>query len=195
MKKITILAALTTVAVGAYAQGTLTFSNRPAYVGGSAAENAVVTRGVPNVVDGTRLSGDAYKVQLYWAAGANAPESSLQAIGNPLSFATGGAAGFFGPEVITIPVAPNSTITVQVRAWNSAGGATYEAANANLASGITGVSPTFTITGLGDPNAQPPGVPANITGLRSFFVTPVPEPSVVALGLLGAGLLFLRRRN
>lgn len=196
MKKLTLVAALTTVAVTTYAQGTLTFSNRPAFVGGSVAENAVVTLGVTGVPDGTRISGPAYVAQLYWAAGENAPEGSLQPIGSPLAFASGGAAGFVGPEVLTIPVSPASTITVQVRAWNIAGGATYEAAAVNFATpGIIGKSARITITGLGNPSAEPPTTPANIAGLRSFSVTPVPEPSVVALGLLGAGLLFLRRRK
>jgi hypothetical protein len=32
-------------------------------------------------------------------------------------------------------------------------------------------------------------------GLESFAVVPVPEPSTIALGLLGAAFLLLRRRK
>lgn len=40
-----------------------------------------------------------------------------------------------------------------------------------------------------------PAPPANMTGLKGFAVEPVPEPSVLALGLLGLGAFMLRRRS
>jgi hypothetical protein len=194
MKKLILVAALTAIGVGAYAQGTVVFSNRASFVGGTTAENAITKK-----EDGTRLSGTDWVAQLYWAPGAGAAEGSLQAVGSPVPFATGGAAGFLATSpTVTLPgAAVGSTVTVQVRAWNVAAGATFEAASGNFAlPGVVGKSALITVSGLGGPNPPGPDIlPANITGLRGFQVVPVPEPSVIALGLVGAGLLFLRRRK
>jgi hypothetical protein len=37
--------------------------------------------------------------------------------------------------------------------------------------------------------------PPNTDGIRSFQLTIVPEPSLIALGVLGLGALLLRRRK
>jgi hypothetical protein len=39
------------------------------------------------------------------------------------------------------------------------------------------------------------GFPATLENLQGFTMTMVPEPSTIALGLLGAAALLLRRRN
>lgn len=86
------------------------------------------------------------------------------------------------------------TVFMQMRAWDGATGATYAAAE--QAGGRVGKSNVFQIT-LGNPQGTPPTVPANLVGLQAFTVEPglIPEPSVIALGLLGGAALLLRRRS
>lgn len=173
MKK-TIMAIICAAAtVGAFAQGSVQFAN----VGGGV--NAPVTQG------GTGVGSD-FMAQLY--AGADA--GSLAAVGSPAAFVGN---GYFSGGVVNVPgIAPGATGTFQVRAWNSAAGASYSAAAANP-SGIVGESNVFTVQTGGA--GQPPGPPASLTGLQGFEVVPVPEPTTIALGLIGAAALFLRRRK
>jgi len=94
-------------------------------------------------------------------------------------------------------VAPNGTerATFQVRVWDSRGGTIATWAQALATPGeILSYSRIFTVpfplTAVGDINAAP-----NLEGLQSFQLFIVPEPSVIALGVLGAGCLFLLRRR
>lgn len=172
MKK-TIMAIICAAAtVGAYAQGTIAFQN----IGGGV--NAPVT------MDGTGVGTD-FMAQLY--AGSDA--ASLAAVGSPVAFAGN---GFFSGGTLNIPgVAPGATGTFQVRAWDSASGGSFEAATA--AAGIVGESNVFQ-NDTGGAGA-PPGPPGFLTNLQGFSVAPVPEPTTIALGLIGAAALFLRRRK
>lgn len=167
-------------AVGAYAQGTVNFAN----VGGGAAGS--VNAPVTNSVSGARLDGATWVAQLY--AGTSA--GSLTPQGATANFLTGAQIGYFtgGQRTIT-GIAGGAQAVLQVRAWNIAAGSTYELAAANPA-GIIGSSSPITIT-LGTPPATPP----NMVGLTSFGVAPIPEPSSIALGLLGLGAVALFRRR
>jgi hypothetical protein len=142
-------------------------------------------------VDGTtRLEGTAYWAQLF----AGIDGSSLAAYGDPLNFRTGAGAGFFNTTGVDTSraigtVAPGAVATVEVRAWEAAGGTSYDAA---LAGGFkTGASAQIAVTTGGA--GSPPSLPANLVGLTSFSL--VPEPSTYALLALGAAALFLRRRK
>jgi len=145
-------------------------------------------------VDGTtKLAGTAYMAQVYAGPSAGA----LAAIGNPYPFRTGTGAGYYdyastGTKVYVATVAPGATASVQVVAWEAAAGS-YAAAAASTTY-KSGKSAIFTAV-LGDAGS-PPSVPAFMTGLTQFsLVTAVPEPSTMALGLLGAAALLLRRRK
>jgi len=90
--------------------------------------------------------------------------------------------------------------TFQVRVWNNQNNTILDWATAVAAwaQGRTsiGYSDLFTVPwALTDPAAI--GAASNLEGLRSFnmFTAPIPEPSVLALGVLGAGCLFLLRRR
>jgi len=93
--------------------------------------------------------------------------------------------------------------TFQLRVWNNQGGTITDWQHALLAfsAGQTaiGLSDLFTVgSSLGDlvpPGGGTPTQPPNLLGLRSFELFNVPEPSVIALGVLGAGCLFLLRRR
>ena len=102
-----------------------------------------------------------------------------------------------GNPVVT-DVVPGSTdrATFQLRVWDTKGGtlATWDQALTAWRAGQTaiGYSTLFTV-----PYALTAGAntPPNLEGLQSFQLFTVPEPSVIALGVLGAGCLFLLRRR
>lgn len=136
------------------------------------------------------LQGAGFQAQL-WAA---APGGQLQAVGSSVSFLTGtSGAGFFIGGTRAIPgVAGGGAADIQVRAWRVADGATWQDAfNAGRGFGMSGVVRIQATGGGGDP----PGPPVQLTGLQSFAL--VPEPSTIALGIIGGlgTLLLIRRRK
>jgi hypothetical protein len=78
---------------------------------------------------------------------------------------------------------------VQIRAWQGAAGSTFEQASKR------GISPTLTLATGNVPDASTgiPSPPANLVGLQGFDL--VPEPSTIALAVLGLGSLLLFRRR
>lgn len=138
----------------------------------------------------TRAAGADYLVALYGGP-AGAAESALTQQGAALPFRTGAGAGYINVTGVETTrsiagTADGASSAVQLRAWKASAGATYEAA---LASGNVGKSAVLTLNGGG--GLTPP---AALAGLGSFVIG-VPEPSAAALGLLGAGLLAIRRKK
>jgi len=183
MKKALIILSSMLVAVGAFAQGTVNFAAR--VTGVYDAPVFLDTVGGPN-----KASGAAYMAQLY--AGPSA--SALAAIGSPVPFLTGTGAGYWRSAALAIPsVAPGGTASVQIRAWAASAGATYEAALAS-GSGFGTSTPILSVVTGGA--GSPPSLPTDLAGLSSFAITGVvPEPSVLALGVLGGLALLIRRRK
>jgi len=188
MKKLTLIAASLIAALNIYAQGDVIFDN----FGGGVVRN--------NRTGADVTVGDGVVVQLYASMTANGtfapvPNSVFQVgvIGD----------GFFDGGVVRIPssiIGAGGAAFMEVRAWESAYGATYEEAIAAAAMGgrpaLRGISNRFTVGATGNPNASPPGTPVPLSDLVPGFSVNVPEPSVIALGLIGAGaLLVLRRRK
>jgi hypothetical protein len=180
MKKALMILSSMLVAVGAFAQGQVNFAARvvgtydaPVFVGA-------------DVATGVRADGPGYGPAI-----CRCICKSHAAVGAPLPFRTGTAAGYWTATAVSInTVDATGNAFVQVRAWATAAGATYEAASAS-GSGF-GSSATLTIK----PTVAP-DVPPALVGLTSFFIsgasTPViPEPSV-SLGRLGV-ILLLRRQ-
>lgn len=144
-----------------WSQGQINFNNSPASLGGGGAP-------VFEVDGQTRLAGSLFLAQLY----AGATPESLLPVGYALPFRTGAGAGFVDitgyDPVVTVPsVAPGDLAYVQMRAWFSLGGATYEAAEA--AKSAAGQSAVFTVKTGGE--GSPPSLPANLTGLSSFSIS------------------------
>jgi len=166
MKNILALAAcVCALAVSAYGQGTLNFNNRVTSAG--------LDSPVFDVGGTTKLSEGFAQLVVNGTA-----------VGDPTAMKTAAAAGYFGGGTATIAsVAPGATASIQVRAWK--GAATFDAAVTK------GTSEAFNVT-LGGAGS-PPSLPANLIGLKSFSL--VPEPSTIALGLIGAAALMLRRRS
>ncbi len=112
-------------------------------------------------VDGTtRLNTSNYVAQLY----AGPTLELLRPAGSPTPFRTQTTlAGYFRTQTVPIGnVPPYALAVVQVRAWDSDRGATYETARAY--GGKTGKSGVLQITAL----LPPPYLPANLNGLQSF---------------------------
>src|SRR5690606_27246351 len=129
------------------------------------------------------------------AGPADAADDAMQPIGVPQPFRDSPAAalGHIVAGTVTVPdVAAGSVAKVRLVAWHSGLGDSWEEAVAASLGGI-GQSDIIEVT-LG--GGIPPLPPANLTGLEGFTIeTLVPEPTIAALGLLGAGLLLFRRKK
>lgn len=175
MKKLALFAALV-VGVTAWAQGNVNLGNRV----GPANIDAPVTD-----ADGTKLLGPAFVAQLY----AGTTQDSLSPVGSAIQFrSTTAGAGYFPNTSVSIPanLIADGKSWVKVGAWEAAGGASIEAAQA--AGKKWGWSEVLQIT-----PTQPPAAPADLVGLKAWQL--IPEPSIMALGLLGATALLIRRRS
>jgi hypothetical protein len=131
-------------------------------------------------------------VQVF-AGPAGATFAQLVAVGNAIALLSGPSAGYINPaQVVSLT---SSTLfggqsgVYQLRAWK--GGTAYGVGNT-----ANGVSAITTITFGGTPQGGGPGAFVPDTNLHpSFALTAVPEPSVLALGVIGAAGLLLRRRK
>jgi hypothetical protein len=181
MKTLLILSSCVAAAVATMAQGTVNFAN---YASGV---NAPISDSQGNLLD------SSYLVQLY----AGTTQGSLSPVGSAIHISsTAGAEGYFMGGTVDTGLPGQSSAWLAVAAW-SGSVASYDLAKSSTSAGVEyGMSPEFQLT-LGGPGASgPPATPANLSGLQSFSTTvAIPEPSVLALGFLGAGLLFLRRRR
>jgi hypothetical protein len=185
MKKLLVTLAAVLISVSAFAQGTVTFNNRNL---GDGTGTAPIT--LPDGSGAGSLAG-AF-AQLYLVSGG-----TQTAIGAPVPFRTGSAAAtpyIQGPVDVTVTGVPAGTpATFRVRAW--VGGNSYgDAANT-----FNGQSNDVTTGALGGtpPSGGTPITPPDLTGLAAFSLAAVttPEPSTIALGVLGAAALLIRRRK
>jgi len=173
MKTLIVAVAVGFTAFGALAQGYFNFGNRV-----SGVVDAPVT-----APTGVKLDGSAWLAQAY----VGLTEGSLAPVGAALPFRTGAAAGYITSTKVTVDTIPGATsVSVEMRVWEAAKGTSYETAVA--AGGIFGKSAAIKLQLAGDPTP-----PTDMVGLTSFSL--VPEPSTMALGVLGAAALLLRRRK
>jgi len=186
MKKLLIVLACVAATVMVSGQGTIDVRNK------ATGPNGAVDAPIFDVGGVTKLADVTFLAQVY--AG---PAGNLTAIGTAMPFRTGTGAGYYNAGATftyEVPgVALGGTASVQLKVWEAAAG-TYDAA----AAGTTykfGASTVFPLAtgGAGSPAA----LASALVGLTSFSlgVNAVPEPSTLALGLLGAAALLLRRRK
>jgi hypothetical protein len=185
MRKLVALFAVTVVAASALAQGTVSFNNNSAF--------ATVANRLVNNVGGAPLVGTDFVAQLYFGSAGTAVGSLTAVTTAPARFriATTSSPGTWSGGTRTLDgIASGVTATLQVRVWNAtAFPAGYDAAVAG--GGVTGFSDPFAYT---VPAAGSPPAAFFMENMRGF--TLVPEPSTIALGVLGlAGLVFIRRRK
>ena len=182
MKKLVVTIATCLLSVQAFGQGTIYFNNL--VTGATPPINAPVFGG-----DGlTPLGAYGGSAQLYLITGSGAAATYVPLL-PPTTFRTtpaGAAQGYVVPvSSVTVPNIPaGQQATVVMRAW--IGGPSWEN------SALRGESIPITITLGGDIPGQPPAVPANLVGLQGYSF---PEPSTLALGLLGAAALLRRRHK
>ena len=188
MRKLVALFAVTVVAASALAQGTVSFNNNSAFatVANRLVNNTLISGGAP-------LVGTDFVAQLYFGSAGTAAGSLTAVTTAPARFrvATTSSPGTWSGGTRTLDgIASGVTATLQVRVWNAtAFPAGYDAAVAG--GGVRGASDPFTYT---VPAAGSPPAAFFIENMRGF--TLVPEPSTIALGVLGlAGLVFIRRRK
>lgn len=211
-KNILILTALVVSSIGAFAQGQIQFNNflsgqvrAPIYgvdpISPTISQRGNPANGIPagtTVYGGAPLAGTGFSVQVFGGATGTA-ENDLAASSVILNFRTGSAAGFLDNQTLGVPatisgVLEGQTAAVQLRAWDNQGGTitSWEQAVANQLTVAQGTSAIFTSQPLGGVLTTPPPM----IGLTGFNLAVVPEPSTIALGILGAGsLLFLRRKK
>lgn len=150
--------------------------------------------------------GDLWTVALYGAAGENDAMSTLLPIdtagGTPLTanFADGTSDGTAGTwytgvaGVVPGTTGPASSATVQIYAWYNAGGTVTSYAAAKAAGLPAGFSATGNVPSLG--GGSPPLPAANIpNGMGNIILTTTPEPSTIALGVMGASAFLLDRKS
>lgn len=193
MKKLILTVLVAGAAISTYAQGQLNFSSAIA-PGTAIATNRTLSSGGLGPIY-PRASGAVFLAQLY-VGPASTADASLLATNSglfPAPFATGAQAGFFAGGARTATgIAGGQVITAQIRAWNSLF-ASWEAAPD---------AERTPLTGAGAPNLiqvtlaiVPPGSPTSLTGINTYVIGGVPEPSSIALGLLGLGAVALFRRR
>ena len=179
MKKLLIALAAVFITAASYGQGQLVFNTK---VG--------TTVDAPVLIAGTQNGpGPTFTAQLYLSSGGSltaltpatvfrAPQAGAGAIANR----------YVQPVDITVPgVASGANATLVMRAWETA---KYANADAAKTGGELGESAPITIA-LGGGLLTP----ANLVGLQGFSIPVIPEPSVIALAVLGASALLLRRRK
>lgn len=192
MKKLLLTSALAVIAtLSSYGQGSVGFANASASRVWLDTGTGTATTYLP--------SGGTYNAELVFAPDGT-PTASFDAVATRV----GGAITFFsaglfngGGRTVNQGITPAGGFGLfQVRVWDTRTGSDYLSASLNP-NGFVGTSQILRVD-TGDPTTVPPGTPTPLTGagLASFTVSPVPEPSVIGLGLLGVGtLLMLRRRK
>lgn len=201
MKKLFVTLAIATLAVGAYAQGTLgsvTLQNtlgvgKEKFIYGPDPSNPTVAKSGGQLGDYAtfaKVEGASYLAELWYGAGAAATEDSLRAVaGSQVGLRSAGIIA--GKRVDIAGTHGGDTVTLQLRVWNSEGGkyASWDSAVEK------GKSNLFSQQ-LGGANVDNvPFLPINTANGLTYFSLAVPEPSAIALGALGLGALLLRRRK
>lgn len=203
MKKLLTLAIIGATAVGAFAQGVIGIN--------TAGANAYVR--FSNTVASAWASGNSYMMGVYWADSAatlSGGGGTLIANGGTNGtglaiFTSGVGAGYVAASTFggnrTISERAGAPIFVQLRAWSAGYSSWTEAGASGLGNvlwtqngPITSATPTATSSTPVSPVLWAPGSSSSNPFVVSLV--PVPEPSVIALGVLGlAGALFIRRRK
>jgi len=182
MKKIiTILAVAAVSASTAFAQGYFNGNT----IGGGVNVKIFETDGT------TPLSGSSYDAQYYIGA-VGSTANQLVPVGNVVNFSTGGGAGYILPGNIQTSFAVGANVALQLRAWRASDGNNWATASTTPFAHAQ-MGNVFEVDGL----QSSTGLPPTVAGLQTFnlAVVPGPEPATVALGLMGAGALFIRRRK
>jgi len=209
-------------ACAAYSQGTVDFVNyntavtpiidaRIWYAAGGPMPSTWVDSAVTVTDPLTQITygGSSVRVGLYGGP-AGSKEKNLVLLAPLVGFGTGPNAGYLasGPDTTrALPgLAPGEAAVLQLRGWDTGlapgeitSAQSWEEANqlALIRSVYMGKSHLIDVSALGGAGS-PPTPPAELFGLNGFDLAHyVPEPSLIALGIVSAmaGLLFFPRRR
>lgn len=191
MKKLIAIAFVSLTTMSGFSQGTVLFNNR---TGGA---NAPIT----NIVTGQLVpTGSSYLAQLYYQTAGTTDDSTFVSVATaPVGFVSPGYFVQTVPRVLNngLTIAGGADAAIQIRAWDAALGATWDVAYAawlsSPAGPVLGKSEIFTQK-TGDAS-NPTVTPSTLINMRGFYLSPVPEPSVIALGALGLAAILWRRRK
>jgi hypothetical protein len=198
MKKLVITIALAAMTAVSYGQGTVAFSN-----GATSPVRLVNAAGTTN----TAAIGTALTYGLFY--GTSAGNLALSPLLGAPSTTTAGIIWVNGAASSSYALAGTAggdQPVIQFRGWSSSFGSDWQAARAAFQAGTPGVlyGETLVLQSEALTVAPTAGTPiwqsASGTNPNRFtplvVFTAVPEPSTIALGILGAGsLLFLRRKR
>lgn len=174
MKKTIVILAALMMTAAAYAQGAVNFST---FISGAVEYPIRLPDGTGPGGPGNNAMTQLFKVESNGSLTALTPASPFRQSTSALRTIYNDGA------TVTVPGADGSAaVTFRIRAWV---GSDYDSAV------IKGEGANFTLTPSLAPNP-----PANLpfaVGTTGF--TMVPEPSTMALGILGLAALFIRRRK
>lgn len=138
---------------------------------------------------GTRITGGTWTIELW--AGPNASDVGAALAG--VAFSGSFANGYFNAGQRTVSNVTGGSAFAQVRIWDNMGGTVTSWAAAQASQTVRLASSSWFAITL----STPPATPATMVNLPTgITVNPVPEPSTIALGILGGlGALLFRRRK
>jgi len=190
MKKILSLVMVLGVAASLHAQGTFDPGTSNSDSGFGAHTGGTIFDGSAG---GAKAFGSGYQGQYYIGPAGTTDINSLVAVGPVAGFSGSStaslSAGYYngdGSGTVSTSFAPGTSVVVALKAWKGAAGTTY--ANASVRGNSSLI--TIALGGVG----SPPSLPTPITTMANFTLA-APEPATIALGLMGASALFIRRRK
>lgn len=143
----------------------------------------------------------AFEAGLYVGSTPSAVTTAILS-GSPVATSAmqaGGGWDYSGTETATVPFAPGANVYVAIAAWSTTTGNPTSYATALAAGDNVGYSivSTSTLEVGGTPSVGTPIIPSTLTGsgITDFTVGPVPEPSTIALGVMGASAFLMRLRR
>jgi MYXO-CTERM domain-containing protein len=200
MKQLVPLTVVVAGALSGFSQGIVQFQNSATFLTPdvpAGSERLVYGLGSPlNSTTGIKLVGTNYVVELYVGPASTTDYSSLTPLASSISrFRDVGSpnAGKWGSTTLSggfnsqidLGVPIGTVVTLGVRMWDLRDSPTFTTV------GFHGQSQLFSFTA-----ADPASLPSTwvMEGFQSWAL--IPEPSAIAVGLLGvAGLLVIRRRK
>jgi hypothetical protein len=174
-------------------------------LGGATSGAGFATYGPGSAVN----NGTLWDVELWGAPTTQGTVLTSSQLTTEGSYVTGGGntiinmsttalkAGYFNNTSGSTVYIPGSVVggsdSLQLRAWYNGGGALSTWALGDVPGNYAGASPVFNIDNL----QVSSGNSVNLVGLQTFNVAliPTPEPSTIALGVIGVSALLFRRRK
>jgi len=195
MKKHLLLLGLLLLPVALFAQGHVSFANTSSTLMTTNSGPTPPAGQLPNQA-GVTTGVNTYLVGLYIAPQGTSDPNAFTLVGTATNGTVPVSNGRFnGGNPFTIQGNNGETIAFQIRAWTFSAGATYELATSPTAyRGVSGIGEVTPTTGALPPAALF-GTGAGQLPSGFVLIPGVPEPSSIALGLLGLGAIALFRRR